>query len=71
MRAATYGGGESLLVLRRFPARIRRNVMVMYSGEYLLPIHTLFTLFLDEIEKGLVLGFQWPTSFEEIKVKNL
>ena len=24
VRAATYGGGESLLVLRRFPARIRR-----------------------------------------------
>ena len=54
-----------------FPARSRHHVTAMYSGENLLPILTSFTSFLGEIEKGQILGFQWPTSFEEIKVKNL
>ena len=45
--------------------------MAMYSGENLLPILTPFTSFLGEIEKGLSLGFLWPTGFEEIDVQNL
>ena len=36
-----------------------------------LPLLFFFSLILGEIEKGLSLGFLWPTGFEEIDVQNL